>query len=148
AVPDWKVRPKAEAAKVLLEFLAAADPVFDPARLVRRIEGTAVRVREAIEDGNLGPIDNRLTEHCRQEFQAVLDTLNEQRSRRVYGKVTPTEVRPVLVDAPADPNRHAVTALVTLKSRDYITDARTGEVRDGNDGEWVVSQEFWSFRRD
>src|SRR5262249_25469195 len=85
---------------------------------------------------------------CRCELQAVLDTLKTQRAHQVYGKVTPTEVRPVLVDAPADPTGHAVTALVTLKSRDYITDARTGEVRDGNDGEWVVSQEFWSFIRD
>jgi len=147
AVPDWKVRPKAEAAAALLDFLAAAEPVFDTARLVRWIEGTAVRVREAIEDGKVGPVADRLTEHCRRELQAVLDTLNEQRSRQVYGKVTPTEVRPVLVDAPADPARHAVTALVTLKSRDHIADDRTGEVRDGNDGEWVVSQEFWSFRR-
>jgi hypothetical protein len=66
----------------------------------------------------------------------------------VYGKVTPTDVEPVLVDAPGDPARHVVTAIVTLKSRDYIADARTGELREGNDGEWVVSQEFWSFRRD
>jgi hypothetical protein len=148
AVPDWKVQPKADAAAALLDFLSATDPVFDTAKLIRWIEGTAVRVREAIEDGHLGPVANRLTENGRQELQTILNTLNAQRARQIYGKVTPTEVRPVLVDAPVDPDRHAVTALVTLKSRDYIADARTGEVREGNDGEWVVSQEFWSFRRD
>ena len=41
-----------------------------------------------------------------------------------------------------------MTALVTIKSRDYLADARTGEVRDGAKDEWVVTHEFWSFRRD
>jgi hypothetical protein len=148
AVPDWKVRPKGDAAAALLDFLSATDPVFDTAKLIRWIEGTAVRVREAIEDGDLGPVANRLSDNGRRELQTILDTLKAQRAQQVYGKVTPTEVRPVLVDAPADPAGHAVTALVTLKSRDYIADARTDEVREGNDGEWVVSQEFWSFCRD
>jgi predicted lipid-binding transport protein (Tim44 family) len=148
AVPDWKVRPKAGAAAALLDFLSAPDPVFDAAKLVRWIEGTAVRVREAIEDGDLGPVANRLSKNGQQQLQTFLDALKLQRARQVYGKVTPIEVRSVLVDAPADPDRHAVTALVTLKSRDYITDGRTGEIREGNDGEWVVSQEFWSFSRD
>jgi predicted lipid-binding transport protein (Tim44 family) len=148
AVPDWKVKPKAEAAAALLDFLSDLDPAFDAARLVRWIEDTAVRVREAIEDGDIESISERLTENGRRELQIVLDALSADRARRVYGKVTPIDVRPVLVDAPADADRHTVTALVTLRSRDYVADARTGNIRDGNDGEWVVTHEFWSFRRD
>jgi hypothetical protein len=140
AVPDWKVRPKGDAAAALLDFLSATDPVFDTAKLIRWIEGTAVRVREAIEDGDLGPVANHLSENGKQALQTILDTLKAQRALQVYGKVTPTEVRPVLVDAPADPAGHAVTALVTLKSRDYIADARTGKVREGNDGEWAFAR--------
>jgi predicted lipid-binding transport protein (Tim44 family) len=147
AVPDWKVNPKREAAQALLDFLADADPAFQRQRLVARVGETAVRVRAAIEDGNLESVAARLTEHGRRELQAVLDGLAAVGARQGYGKVTPTEVELVLVDAPADRARHAVTALVTLKSHDYIADARTGEVREGSPDELMLAQEFWSFRR-
>ena len=148
AVPDWKVKPKAEAALALLDFLAETDRAFDQPALVRRIEDTAVRVREAIEATDLGPVAGRLTAAGRRQLQEGLDALAADRVRQVFGKVTPMDVQLVLVDAPADPDRHAATALVTLKSRDYLADARTGEVRDGAKDEWVVTHEFWSFRRE
>jgi hypothetical protein len=148
AVPDWKVKPKAEAARALLNFLADADPVFDLERLVRRVEDAAILVRGAIEDGDLGPIADQLTGQGRREAQTVLDGLAAAGARQVYGKVTPTDVQFVLVDAPADRGRHAVTALVTLKSHDYVADVRTGNVPEGSPDELVVTHEFWSFRRD
>lgn len=146
-MPDWKARPKTEAALALLDFLADADPVFASHRLVRRIEETVVRVRGAIEAGDLQAVAGRLTKAGRTALQEQLDGLAADRLRQVYGRVTPSEVRPVLVDAPRDPDRHAVVALVTIKSRDYRTNARTGDVRDGTPDEWVVTQEFWTFRR-
>jgi predicted lipid-binding transport protein (Tim44 family) len=148
AVPDWKVKPRAEAARALLDFLADADPAFAPERLVHRVEETAVAVRRAVEDGDLEPVAGRLTDHGRRELQAFLDGLAADGARQVYGKVTPTDVELVLVDAPADRDRHAVTALVTLKSHDYVADVRTGDIREGSPDELVVTHEFWSFRRD
>lgn len=148
SLPEWKVKPKADAARVLLDFLAGADRAFDRKRIIRWIEDTAVRVRGAVEDQNLRAVANRLTPHGRQELQANIDALAADRGRRVFGKVKPLDVQPVLVDAPSDPTRHAVTALVTLKSRGYTVDSRTGDVRDGDKAEWVISEDFWSFRRD
>jgi predicted lipid-binding transport protein (Tim44 family) len=148
AVPDWKVKPRAEAALALLDFLADADRAFDQPALLRWVEETAVRVREAIEAGDLGRVAGRLTAAGRRELQKAIDALAADRARQVFGKVTPVDVQLVLVDAPAVADRHAVTALVTLKSRDYLADAKTGKVRDGTRDEWVVTHEFWSFRRD
>jgi hypothetical protein len=148
AVPDWKVKPRAEAASALLDFLAEGDRAFQQPALVRWVEDTAVRVRAAIEAGDLGRVAGRLTAAGRRQLQEAIDALAADRTRQVFGKVTPVDVQLVVVDAPADPGRHAVTALVTLKSRDYRADARTGEVRDGTKDEWVVTHEFWSFRRD
>jgi hypothetical protein len=148
AVPEWRVKPRAEAVRTLLDFLADTDPAFDIDRLTRRVEDTAVLIREAIEEGDLAVVGVRLTEHGRRELHGVLDGLAAAGARQVYGKVTPTDVRLVLVDAPAEPDRHAVTALVTLESRDYVAEVRTGDVREGSPDEWVVTQEFWSFRRD
>jgi predicted lipid-binding transport protein (Tim44 family) len=148
AVPDWKVRPKAEAALALLDFLADGDRAFDQRALIRRVEETAVRVREAIEAGDLGRVGGRLTTAGRRQLRDQIDVLDADRLRQASGKVTVLDVQVVVVDAPADHERHAVTVLITLKSRDYLADAKTGKARDGTRDEWVVTHEFWSFRRD
>ena len=103
AVPDWKVKPRAEAALALLDFLAETDRAFEHPAVVRRIEDTAVRVREAIEAGDLGPVAGRLTAAGRRQLQEGIDALAADRARQVFGKVTPVDVQLVLVGRPRGP---------------------------------------------
>lgn len=147
AVPEWKLKPKVAAARAILDFLGETDVGWDRDKLIRRIENTALAIREALDDRDLGLVRDRLTSRLAKSLQAELDALAGRKERRIYGKIKVTQLRPIVVDAPAEAKEHRVVACITFESRDYTIDARK-KVVDGAKNEIVVVQELWTFVRD
>jgi predicted lipid-binding transport protein (Tim44 family) len=148
SIQDWQVNAKVRTARPLLRFLAARDPAFDEERLSKKLADTVGDILEARDDSHLRPVADLLGPALRKAYQAELDRRAADGNRRRFRPVDRVEVRIILLDIPAHPTRHRVTAAVTSRSRDYVVDLDEETLLHGDPDEGVLTQAFWTFLRD
>lgn len=145
-VPDWKVGNRRQATEAALRLLSRADKEFTLKRLTDVSQKAFTIVKGAIEERATKGLEHRLTPACLEKLREQVKELRKEGEKRVFGKVEVTEVEIVHVEAPEDESRHTFTALVSARSRDYITDDKTGKRLRG-DKETYAYQEFLQFHR-
>jgi hypothetical protein len=145
-VPEWKIAARAKAAKAMLKFLSYTDNWFEKRYLTDVADEAFRLVKEAVEAQSVRGIERRVTPDLLEELRGQIQTDRREQQRHVFGRVEVTDVRPLHVEAPPGKERHTVTALISVKSKDFVEDDETGEVLRG-DKRTYAYQEFWTFRR-
>jgi predicted lipid-binding transport protein (Tim44 family) len=145
-IPQWKIAGRSKATKAILKFLSYTDNWFDR-KYVGDVADEAVRlVKEAIEARSVRGIERRVTPDLLEEIRAGIKKHRQDETRQVYDRVEVTDVNVVHVEAAAGKANHTFTALISVKSKDYVEDDESGEVLKG-DRKTYAYQEFWTFRR-
>jgi hypothetical protein len=145
-VPDWKVNNRIAATHAACMFLAKADDWFEPKYIIKITAGVFKAVKAAVEGRSIEKVAEKLGDECLEELRAEIAKLKKKKEKRVFGKPEVMEAQVVHVEAPANQKKHTVTVLVAARSKDYIVDAPSGEVKRG-DKKTYVYFEFWRFVR-
>jgi len=145
-VPEWKIAARSKATKAILKFLSYTDNWFEK-KYVADVADEALRlVKEAIEARSVRGIERRVTPDLLEELRGEIKKAKRERERHVSGRVEVTDVNVLHVETPAGKERHTFTALMSVKSKDFVEDDETGELLRG-DKKTYAYQEFWTFRR-
>ncbi|WP_020471247.1 TIM44-like domain-containing protein [Zavarzinella formosa] len=147
-IPDWKIVKKAEAALAVMKFLDKEDPQFDVRRLPKRVEATIIVMRKSFEEEKLMGLRKNLTPAFFKATKKRLDELRERGERQIYGDLDVRKITVLHVESPENDGPARVTALVSVKSRDYVRLKKTKKVIRGEENEWVVVREIWVFQWD
>lgn len=146
-VPDWKIDGRKKATKAALIFLTVGDDWFERKYLTNVVFETVGLVKTAIESRSTKKVKKLLTPGCRDELTIEVTALLKKKRLRVFGEVEVTNVDIIHIAVPATRKDHTFTALVSLRSKDYIKrDDESNEVLKG-DKKAYVYQEFWTFHR-
>jgi predicted lipid-binding transport protein (Tim44 family) len=146
-VPDWKIDGRKKATKAALIFLTVSDDWFERKYLTNVVHEAVLHVKEAIEGRSTKKIKRLLTPECREELSSEVTVLINKKRLRVFGGVEITGVDMIHIAVPAATKDHSFTALVSLRSKDYIKrDNESNEVLKG-DKKTYSYQEFWTFHR-
>jgi predicted lipid-binding transport protein (Tim44 family) len=145
-VPDWKIAARQKATKAILKFLSYTDNWFEK-RYLSDVADEAFRlVKEAVEAQSIRGIERRVTPDLLEELKEEIKKDRREQQRHVFGRCEVTDVTVLHVEAPPEKLQHTFTALISVKSKDFVEDDETGEVLKG-DKRTYAYQEFWTFRR-
>lgn len=145
-VPDWKIAARHKATKAILKFLSYTDNWFEKRYLTDVADEAFRLVKEAVEDQSVRGIERRVTPDLLEELRAEIKKDRREQQRHVFGRCEVTDVNVLHVEAPPEKERQTFTALISVKSKDFVEDDETGEVLKG-DKKTYAYQEFWTFRR-
>ena len=146
-VPDWKIDGRKKATKAALIFLTVNDDWFERKYITNVVHEAVGLIKGAIEARSTKKVKKLLTTRCQEELAEEVTALINKKRLRIFGEVEITGVDIVHVASPAATKSHTFTALVSLKSKDYIKrDNEAGEVLKG-DKKVYGYQEFWTFHR-
>jgi predicted lipid-binding transport protein (Tim44 family) len=145
-VPEWKMAARQKATKAILKFLSYTDNWFEK-KYVSDVADEAFRlVKEAIEAQTVQGIERRVTPDLLEELRAEIKKDRREQQRHVFGRCEVTDVNVLHVEAPPEKEQQTFTALLSVRSKDFVEDDETGEVIKG-DKRTCAYQEFWTFRR-
>jgi|SRR5262245_38274908 len=145
-VPDWKTSNRHAATMAALEFLARKDKWYRPKQLAGVADQAFRKVKEAIELRLSKKIEDRVTASCLEELRAQMQDLRKDGELRLFGKLDIFDIQLVHMDTGGAKEKHTFTALLSVRSRDFIQDDKTGELLRG-DRKTYLYQEFMRFRR-
>ncbi|WP_020469928.1 TIM44-like domain-containing protein [Zavarzinella formosa] len=145
-VPEWKVAHREKATRKLLKFMAARDKWLERKYLCEMFEEAYLLVREAMERRSVERIEKYLTEEHADELHANLKALKKKGRRRIFGRVEITDIEILQIETAGPKSKQTVTAMITVKSKDYIESDESGKVVEGTKKTYYF-QEFWTFRR-
>jgi hypothetical protein len=145
-VPDWKTSNRHAATMAALEFLARKDKWYRPKQLASVADQAFRKVKEAIELRLSKKIEDRVTASCLEELRTEMQTLRKDGELHLFGQLDIFDIQLVHMDAGGAKEKHTFTALLSVRSRDFIQDDKTGELLRG-DRKTYVYQEFLRFRR-
>jgi len=146
-VPDWKIDGRKRATKAALIYLTVKDDWFERKYLMNVVHEAVGIVKDAIESRSAKKTKKLLTPGCQEELTNEVTGLIKKKRIRVFGDIELTGVDIVHIVVPASKKNHTFTALVSLRSKDYIKrDDESNEVLKG-DKKTYVYQEFWTFVR-
>ena len=113
-----------------------------------KAEASAEMAREnaRLQAGTTKAIERLVSPDCLDELRTEMKRLRKEGQLHIFGHLDITEIRLVQIEAPTKPENHSFTALISIKSRDYFKDDKSGEVLRG-DKKTYAYQEFWRFRR-
>jgi Tim44-like domain len=145
-VPDWKILNRVKATKAVLDFLSEDDERFDRKYVTAAARVAFLVVKASVEARTTKKLAERVTEGCLEKLQSEIKKLRENGQYHIFGDTEVTDIQVVHLEAPEGKKNHTFTALISVKSKDYYKDDKSGEVMRG-DKKLYAYQEFWRFRR-
>jgi hypothetical protein len=142
----FEINAKAQKTTHLLEALARRDGALKPEALRAFITDTFLRVQQAWEGRDYGPVSERLGPGILAEHEGLLRQMRQGHEINRIEGLRVEAVDLVHLSYPADPDGREVAALITFEAAVYFVDDR-----DGSLTRWprlpALFQEFWVFRR-
>ena len=145
-VPEWKAGNRRAATWAALQLIARKDNFFEPDYMIKAATKSFKAIKAAIEQRSTKDIRDRVTPDCLARLKEEIKKLGEEGELHIFGKTEVTGVDIVHIEAPAAKDKHTFTALVSVRSQDFIKNEKTGKVLKG-DKKVYTYQEFWRFRR-
>lgn len=129
-----------------LDHIQRSDPAFEEDRFKETVQDIFFRSQAGWTnrslDGLEGILSNEMAAHFRQEFESM-------KQRGVINHLENIAIRRVeLAEAWQEAGKDYITVLITANLLDYVVDARTREVVEGDKLNPVKFQEFWTLCRD
>lgn len=154
-IPDWKIAHRVKATKAVAKFIAHTDNWYEPRYLLEITEEAVKLVKKAIERRTIQDVEPYVTEDFLEELRTEIKSLRKNRQRRIFSKILLDHFQLIHIAMPVGKANHTFTALLTLKSRDYIENEEEDVEEDEFERERRLDreqklyqyQEFWSFRR-
>lgn len=144
-VPDWKIATRQEATLAALKYLSSKRDWFDKKYMLKITDKAYRQVKAAMEGRSAKSIERLVGDKCLEELRAEMKKQRSKGEVRVFGQLDITDIQIVHIEAPTKEENHTFTALISVRSRDYIKDDKSGEVLRG-DKKTYAYQEFWRFR--
>lgn len=145
-VPEWKSGNRRAATWAALKLIAKKDNFFEADYMIKAATKSFKAIKAAIELRSTKDIRDRVTPECLARLKEEIKKLGAEGELHVYGKPEVTSVDIVHIEVPEGKEKHTFTALVSVRSQDFIRDEKTGKVLKG-DKKVYAYQEFWTFRR-
>jgi Tim44-like domain len=145
-VPEWKLSNRKPATAAALKYISRKDDWFDPEHMTGVVDKAFRKVKTALEERSTKLIERIVTADCLEELRSQMQRLRKKGHVHHFGKVEITDIEVVHFEAPAAKAKHNFTALISVRSKDYLQDEKSGEVLKG-DKKIYIYQEFYVFRR-
>jgi hypothetical protein len=145
-VPDWKISPRKAAIKAALMYLSEDDKRFHKNYIANSVDAAFRVVKLSIEEKSTKQLAEYATGRCLDEAKAEIAKLKKKGEQHVFGDPEITDLCIVHLEVPEGKKNHTFTALVSVKSKDYVRADKTNELLRG-DKKLYAYQEFWCFRR-
>jgi len=145
-VPDWKFASRRAATAAALQFITRNDDWFDEEYITKVVSKAFRAIKGAIEVRSVKKVEHLVTDKCLEELQAEMARLKKKGDLHLFGQIEITDVQVVQLQVPAQKLKQTFIALISVKSRDFFQDDKTGELLRG-DRKTYAYQEFWTFKR-
>jgi len=145
-VPEWKISNRKPATDAALQYIARKDDWFDAEHIAGVVDKAFKRIKAAVEERSTKTIERLVTADCLEELKAEIQQLRKRGHVRHFGKPEITDIQVVHFEAPTPKAKHNFTALISVRSKDYLQEEKSGEMLKG-DKKIYIYQEFYVFRR-
>jgi predicted lipid-binding transport protein (Tim44 family) len=139
---------RARKAEEVAKAANAGDGYWDPADLKRRVEEAFYPIQSSWSKRDVSPSRPYVSDELYKRHELQLEGLERQHRVNRIADLALDKVEIVRVVNVTDDSKDRFVAFIECRARDWMEDAETGKVVNGNPSAQTTFQQYWSFSRD